>query len=110
MSKTFLLDTAVFDFTVVAAAVLSYTPAAAYISRKRGIFPIRVRRIGGKLVCFKSDIEEYLRTGESQAVQSVALISKKQVPTTGRPRKSESLEAARLGISVREMRAQKAGV
>ncbi len=91
---------------VSAAAQIGYTPAAAYVSRSRNIFPIRVRQIGGKLICFKSDIEEYLRTGESQAPLSVPALKKQITVKIGRPLKCESLEAARRGLSVSELRAQ----
>lgn len=88
------------------AVRLGFTPAAAYVARRREIFPIRVRQIGSKLVCFESDIQEYLRTGKSQAHLSVPAIKKVVEVKTGRPNKRESLEAARRGLSVKELRAQ----
>jgi hypothetical protein len=91
---------------VLVAEQIGYTPAAAYVARSRGIFPVRVRQIGGKLVCFESDFREYLCTGESQAFLSVPPLKKKVEVKKGRPTKRESLEAARRGLSVKELRIQ----
>lgn len=88
------------------AAHIGYTPDAAYVARQRRIFPVRVRQIGGKLVCFAADIQEYLRTGNSQAHLSVPALKKVVTVRAGRPTKRETLEAVRNGLSVRELRAQ----
>ena len=88
-----------------AAALLSYTYDAAYVARKRGQFPVRVRSRGGMLVVFISDLIFYLQTGESQAELSVPLRKKIYTARTGRPTNRESLAAEKLGISVKEMRA-----
>ncbi|MDP1592784.1 MAG: hypothetical protein Q8L80_00880 [Gallionella sp.] len=83
---------------------LSYpTPESAYVARLRGLFPVRVRKIGSKLVCFNVDLEKYLDDGESQAHLSVSAIKRKST-TVGRPKKSETLEARKRGISVPELR------
>lgn len=81
---------------------------AAYIARRTGTFPVRVRRIGSRLVVFTADLIDYLQTGESQASQSVELKPRKNnyKPRSGRPSKRESLEAQRLGVSVKELRAR----
>jgi hypothetical protein len=85
---------------------------AAYIARRTGTFPVRVRRIGGRLVVFTADLVTYLQTGESQASQSVELKPRKNnyKPRSGRPTKRESLEAAKLGLTVKQFRAQATGV
>lgn len=82
------------------------TLAAAHTARARGTFPVRTRQEGGRLVVFTSDLVEYLQTGKSQAGQSCASIKKTFRVKTGRPTKREQLEAARLGLSVSELRAQ----
>ena len=87
-----------------AAALLSYSYDAAYVARKRGQFPVRVRTRGGTLVVFTSDLILYLKTGESQAKLSVPLRKKIYTARTGRPSKRELIEAEKLGLSVREMR------
>ena len=95
------------------AALLGYSTASAgFVSRQRGIFPVRVRQIGKKLVCFRTDLDQFLSDGISQAPASVPALKKTvAAKKTGRPRKTETLEAARLGLSVAELRAQaKAGV
>ncbi|MDP1871717.1 MAG: hypothetical protein Q8K61_08820 [Gallionella sp.] len=94
----------------LAASRIGYSSAAAYVARRRSIFPIRVRQIGSKLVCFESDIQEYLRTGESQACLSVPAIKKVVAVKTGRPKMAESLEAGRKGLTVTQLRKSKAGV
>jgi len=95
----------------LAATRIGYSSAAAYVARRRSIFPIRVRQIGSKLVCFESDLQEYLRTGTSQAHLSVPALKKIVEVKAGRPTKRESLEAARKGLTVPQLRAQaKAGV
>lgn len=87
--------------------ILGFTPSAGYVARKRGHFPVRVRQIGKKLVCFKSDIDLFLQTGESQAGLSVPTIPKPIVKKrVGRPRKAESLKAEGMGITVHQLRAQ----
>ena len=96
----------VLPFSEVAESLSYPTVAAAYIARARGIFPVRVRQLGSKLVCFQSDVEAYLRTGESQAHLSVCTSKKKARVKVGRPTKPESIKAASLGLSVRELRAQ----
>lgn len=98
---------AVLGFTEAAQIVFNKSPEAAYAERARGTFPVRVRLHGKRLVVFTSDLIEYLETGENQAEQSVALIRKTFKVKTGRPAKSESLEATRRGIiTVTELRAQ----
>lgn len=91
---------------IVVAQQIGYTPAAAYVSRSRGIFPVRVRQIGGKLVCFSSDFNDYLSSGASQAHLSVSPLKKAAKAKAGRPSKSETLQAAALGLSVTALRAQ----
>lgn len=101
---------AILDF-VAAAAIIGKSSEAGYAERARGTFPLRVRLHGKRLVVFLSDLIAYLETGESQAEQSAALIRKTYKVRTGRPTRPEALEAARRGITVRELRAQaKAGV
>lgn len=90
---------------VFVAAEIGYTPSAAYVARSRGIFPVRVRQIGGKLVCFSSDLNDYLSTGVSQAHLSVPALKNFEVKT-GRPTKRETLRASALGLSVTALRAQ----
>lgn len=93
------------------AILLGFTPEAAYAARCRKVFPVRVCQIGKKLVCFKVDHDEYIKTRVSQAHLSVPALKKIVVERTGRPTKREAVEAKRLGLSVPEFRAQqKAGV
>lgn len=96
---------AVLDF-IGAAAVIGKSQEAAYAERARGTFPLRVRQHGKRLVVFTSDLIQYLETGKSQAEQSAPLIRKTYKVRIGRPTKPEALEAARRGLSVRELRAQ----
>ena len=86
------------------------TRSAVLTARARGTYPLRVRERGEKLVVFTSDLIDYLVTGESQSSLSVPLRKRARKPskTTGRPTKPETLEAQRLGLSVRELRAQHA--
>ncbi len=100
----------VFSFSEVAQSLGFPTAAAAYVARKRGLFPVRVRRIGGKLICFKSDYDEYLATGDSQAHLSVPTIKRALMNKAGRPTKRESINAVAAGLTVRELRSQSAGV
>lgn len=89
------------------AKLLGYaTASAGFVSRQRGIFPVRVRQIGKKLVCFRTDLDQFLIDGISQAPASVPALKKSASVKTGRPGKMESIEAARRGMSVRELRAQ----
>jgi hypothetical protein len=96
----------VLPFSEVSQSLGFPTSAAGYVARQRGIFPVRVRQIGGKLVCFKADIDRYLEDGISQSHLSIPPVKSKPTARVGRPRKTESLEAARRGLSVSEMRAQ----
>ncbi|ADL54851.1 hypothetical protein [Gallionella capsiferriformans] len=75
MSSTLATHQDVNSFQTTAVR-LGFTPAAAYVARGREIFPVRVRQIGGKLICFETDIQEYLHTGESQAHLSVPALKK----------------------------------
>lgn len=95
--------TAIYGFSEC-AAFLGYSPAAAYVARSRNIFPVRVRTLGQRLIVFKSDLVEYLKTGESQASQSVPAIRKGWKVKIGRPSKRESISAANLRISVKALR------
>ncbi|HCI53137.1 MAG TPA: hypothetical protein DE312_07485 [Gallionella sp.] len=98
----------VLSFSEVSQSLGFPTVAAAYVARKRGIFPVRVRLIGCKLVCFLSDLEEYLITGESQSSLSVRAICKQKTHgKKGRPSKSESIAAQKMGLTVSQMRASK---
>lgn len=90
-----------------AGRIIGYrTQSAVLTSRQRGTFPLRVRAVGDKLVVFTSDLIDYLRTGESQAELSVPPRKRTRKPgkATGRPTKPETIEAQRLGLSVRELR------
>ena len=89
--------------------IINYTPTASYVARSRGQFPIRVRRQGGRLICFTSDLVEYLTTGVSQAEQSVKPITKKFRVKIGRPSKRESTNALALGLTVKELRFAEGG-
>ena len=105
MSKLIFQAQAVLSFKS-AAAILGYSSGAAYVARRRQIFPIRVRQIGGKLVCFQADINEYLLNGETQCHLSVPALRNQVKYKTGRPKKHESLEAMVQGITVKELRAR----
>ena len=87
--------------------MLGLSPAAAYVQRSRGDYPVRVRKFGGRLVVFTSDHLDYLRTGESQAKLSVKPIHKACRVQVGRPSKRETLDAAAAGLTVKQLRAQK---
>lgn len=91
---------------VTSGAILGITPAACYVLRSRGRYPVRVRQQGGRLVVFTSDQIDYLNTGISQAELSVKPIRKSRKIKTGRPTKREELEAKARGLSVKELRAQ----
>jgi predicted DNA-binding transcriptional regulator AlpA len=88
-----------------AAEILGYSDDNAYTLRRRIQFPVRIRLVGKRLVCFTSDIAQYLDDGESQASQSVPQIARSFKVRTGRPGKRESLTALKLGVSVKELRA-----
>lgn len=91
-----------------AARIIGYpTTASAHTARARGTFPIRTRAECSRLVVFTSDLVEYLQSGKSQARLSCASIKKSFKVKTGRPGKREQLEAARRGLSVKELRAQR---
>lgn len=96
---------AVLDF-IGAASIIGKSSEAAYAERARGMFPLRVRQHGKRLVVFLSDLIKYLETGESQAEQSASLFRKTYKGKTGRPTKPEALEASRRGLTVKELRAQ----
>jgi len=91
---------------VASGALLGITPAACYVLRSRGCYPVRVRQQGGRLIVFTSDQIDYLNTGISQAELSVKPIRKCRKIKTGRPTKREELEAKAKGLSVKELRAQ----
>lgn len=99
-------NSAVLSFTKAVQIAFGKSPSAAYTERFRGSFPVRVRQHGKRLVVFTSDLIQYLQTGVSQAEQSVPSIRKQYKVKTGRPGKRESIEAARRGISVSELRAR----
>lgn len=93
-----------------AGKVIGYrTTAACLTARQRGKFPLRVREIGNKLVVTIYDLIEYVKSGESQADQSIQIRKKprKYSSNTGRPSKRESLDAAAAGITVPQLRAQR---
>ena len=96
------------DF-VQCGEIVNYTPAACYVARSRGQFPVRVRQQGGRLICHTADLIDYITNGVSQANQSVKPIRKscRKTSQTGRPSKRESLDAAAAGLTVKQMRAQK---
>jgi hypothetical protein len=96
------------DF-VQCGEIVNYTPAACYVARSRGQFPVRVRQQGGRLICHTADLIDYITNGVSQANQSVKPIRKscKKTGQTGRPSKRESLDAAAAGLTVKQLRAQK---
>lgn len=82
-----------------------HTASAVYTSRSRGQFPLKISEAGGHAIVFTHDIIDFLRTGKSQANKNQKKI--KNVGTgRGRPNKTEQVEAARLGLSVAELRAQ----
>lgn len=87
------------------AAILGYSGDAAYTSRVRGLFPVRVRQVGKRLVCFTSDLISYLETGESQSATSVPQITRKFKVKTGRPTRREQLVAEKMGVTVKQLRA-----
>jgi len=89
-----------------AARTLGYpSDDAAYIARKRGQFPVRVRQVGKRLVVFTSDLISYLTNGETQAEQSVPQLKRTFAVRTGRPTKRESIQAAAAGLTVKQLRA-----
>lgn len=89
-----------------AGAFLGFpTVGSCYVARSRREFPVRVVRMGSGLRVMTSDLLDFLRTGVSQATprQGKAVAR----PGAGRPRRSEQVQAAAMGLSVRELRAQK---
>jgi hypothetical protein len=93
------------DF-VECGAIINYTPAACYVARSRRLFPVRVRKQGGRLICCTADLIDYINNGVSQAELSVKPIRKACRAQSGRPTKREQLEARTKGLSVKELRAQ----
>lgn len=90
---------------VAAGALLGFpTPGSCYVSKSRGEFPVRVVRTGSGLQVMTSDLLDYIRTGVSQAVPRAKKAAPQ--PGAGRPRKADSLAAAKCGLSVAEWRAQ----
>ena len=77
---------------------------ASYVARNRGVFPVRIRSLGSKLICHTVDLIEYIKTGESQAEFSCGPIAKKFHKKVGRPTKAEQVQAQQAGISVSQMR------
>lgn len=108
ISNILATNSAVLEFTRAAQIAFGKSPSAAYAERARGTFPVRVRQHGKRLVVFTSDLIQYLQTGESQAEQSAPLIRKICKVKTGRPSKRESIDANARGLSIRELRAQRA--
>lgn len=95
---------------VIAGLMIGYqTAGACYVARTRGKFQVKVSKSNG-LVCMTHDMVDWLRTGKSQAEQSVKPIKKGWKVKTGRPSKRESLNAAAMGKTVRELRSTIAGV
>lgn len=86
-----------------AAAMLGYkTVGAGYTAKCRGSFPLAAGRVGAGLAIKTSDLINFLRSGERSAAGG-GEGSKK---SAGRPTKKEQIEAARRGLTVRELRAQ----
>lgn len=84
------------------------TMGAIYSSKHRGDFPLRITSAGGRGIVLTSDMINFLRTGESQSHlnKKKVKVKVKDEQSGGRPRKEETVEAARLGITVPQLRAQ----
>lgn len=93
-------------FSAAAKIAGFHTLSGAHTARARGTFPIRTQQEGSRLIVYTADAIEYLRSRKSQASQSAPPIRKIFKVRTGRPTKREALEADRLGLTVRELRAQ----
>ena len=91
-----------------AATYANLSVAAAYTARLRGSILLRVCQSGNgkRLIVFTSDIIQYLQNRESQAALSVPPITQVNYKVkTGRPTKRESLDAAKAGLTVKQLRA-----
>lgn len=82
------------------------TPTSVYTARHRGKFPLKISRFGGNDLVMTSDLIDFLRTGKSQADKNKKAVKIKREGTFGAPTKVERCEAARLGLSIKELRAQ----
>jgi len=85
--------------------IINYTPAACYVARSRHLFPVRVRKQGGRLICCTADLIDYINNGVSQAELSVPPIRRACRVQAGRPSKRECLDAAARGLTVKQLRA-----
>ncbi len=85
--------------------IINYTPAACYVARSRHLFPVRVRKQGGRLICCTADLIDYINNGVSQAELSVPPIRQPCRVQAGRPSKRECLDAAARGLTVKQLRA-----
>jgi len=56
---------------VQVSVFLGFSKQAAYTSRAPGNFPVRIRKIGKRLIVLTSDLVTYLETGESQSSHCV---------------------------------------
>lgn len=79
------------------------TTQAGYAARARGTFPVVACRIGAGLSVRTSVMIDYVLHGE----RHIATGRRANAAKCGRPTKSESVEATRRGITIRELRAQK---
>jgi len=85
--------------------IINYNPAACYVARSRHLFPVRVRKQGGRLICFTADLIDYINNGVSQAELSVPPIRRPCRVQAGRPSKRECFDAAARGMTVKQLRA-----
>lgn len=94
-----------------AAAVLKFpTSKAAYTARRRGRFPCKVICTGTKLSVSVVELARFCETGLPASQTLPIQQNRSHVGRRGgRPSKAEQVQAAALGISVKELRAQRAG-
>lgn len=89
---------------IAAGTMLGYKSAnAIYAAKCRGTFPLMVGRTGAGLSVKTADLIDCIQGCRPVTPNEVRRNAK---PHAGRPTKSESLEAARRNITVKELRAQ----
>lgn len=91
-------------FELEASSHLKISPTSLRRDRVDGrLGGIPFVRLGGRIVYLREALDEWL-AAKQQRVVAVVKEKKEDVARRGRPTKAEQIEAARRGISVRELR------
>lgn len=97
-------------FSEVLHYPLPFSKSALQKDRLDGRLGVPFRRVGGAIFYDTNHVRAWLDGIPIVVPARAPLHSKPPVVRRGKPLKSETVEAARLGISVPELRAQNAGV